>query len=50
MSINSVVLTGFGPHVRFKTSTSGSVKVITKSAVKTVPLVKTTEVNFVKAA
>ena len=47
---NTVILTGFGPHVRFKTNTSGSVKVITKDTVKTVPLVRSTDINFVRAA
>jgi hypothetical protein len=42
----TVTLKGFGPHVRFTTSKPGTVKVVTKDSVKTVPLVKTTDVNF----
>ena len=44
----TVVLNGFGPHVRFtsKTDAKASVKVVTKDAVKTVPLMKTTDVSF----
>lgn len=44
----TVTLRGFGPHVRFTTTSNkpGSVKVVTKDSVKTVPLVKTTDVTF----
>lgn len=49
---HTVVLAGFGPHVRFKTSADAraKVQVITSHDVKTVPLVKNTELNFVSAA
>lgn len=49
--MTAVVLNGVGPHVRFKTrSSTGTVRVVTRDAVKTVPLVhKTTDVKF-KAA
>ena len=45
---HTIILNGFGPHVRFTTKSDkpGTVKVVTKSAVKTVPLAKITDVNF----
>jgi hypothetical protein len=48
--MNTVVLNGFGPHVRFRTKSSGAVQIVTKDSVKTVPLVKRTEVTFTTAA
>lgn len=49
--MTAVVLNGFGPHVRFKSKTStGSVRVVTRDTVKTVPLVGTTDVKFKKSA
>lgn len=48
--MSTIVLSGFGPHVRFKTKTSGSggtVKIVTKDTVKTVPLAtKVTDLSF----
>lgn len=45
---NAVVLNGFGPHVRFKSrkTNGGSIRVVTRDTVKTVPLVGTTDVKF----
>lgn len=45
---NTVVIRGFGPHVRFKTrGTDHSVRVVTSNAVKTVPLVTpTTDIKY----
>lgn len=46
----SIVLQGFGPHVRFKTKTdnaNGTVKIVTRDTVKTVPLAsKVTDLRF----
>lgn len=49
--MSNVVLNGFGPHVRFKTNsdTKGTVKIVTRDSVKTVPLNKVTDLKF-KAA
>jgi hypothetical protein len=46
--MNSVIIQGIGPHVRFKTSTKASLKVFTGKNVVRVPLEKTTDVNFVR--
>lgn len=48
---STIVLSGFGPHVRFKTrsDTKATLKVVTQKSVKTVPLAKVTDLSF-KAA
>lgn len=46
---NTVILRGSGPHVRFKTSSPGLVRVVSKNRVTRVTLAPTTDVRF-KAA
>lgn len=50
--MSKIVLNGFGPHVRFNTKTEGkgTVKIVTRDTIKTVPLAdKVTDLSF-KAA
>lgn len=50
MATSTVVLSGFGPHVRFKTKTDtkSTVKVVTRDTVKKVPLAanRVTDLSF----
>ena len=49
MSNGTVILSGFGPHVRFKTKTNekSSIKVVTRDNVKNVPLAnRVTDLSF----
>lgn len=47
--MRTIVLNGFGPHVRFKTTKAtdkASVKIVTRDTVRTVPLDKVTDLSF----
>lgn len=49
--MNTVVLNGFGPHVRLTTTSpdAGMVRVVTRTQVRRVPLRKTTDLKFRRA-